>query len=258
MASGGERAAAVPAGVAHGLVFRRLVPYAEGILLQEQLVRARIEERIPDVVLFLEHAPVITLGARSRPGHVLLSPAELDARRIGLCRTSRGGDVTFHGPGQLVMYPILRLGEREADAHGYLRNLEEIAIRTAGDFNVRAFRREGLTGAWTRGGKLAAIGIRFKRWVTFHGMSFNVSPDLSGFSAIVPCGLHGESVTSLRELLGGAAPSVSVVRERMARHFADVCGRPLACSDAPDSAQDLPRAVELLSRILRLKNERCL
>ncbi len=250
MATENENAAAAPGARARGIVFRGLVPYAEGVRLQEELVRARIEERIPDVVLFLEHAPVVTLGMRSRPGHVLLSSAELDARGIGLCRTSRGGDVTFHCPGQLVMYPILRLGEREADAHGYLRNLEEIAIRTACDFNVRAFRRDGLTGAWTQGGKLAAIGIRFKRWVTFHGMSFNVSPDLSGFSAIVPCGLRNEPVTSLRELLGGAAPSVSAVRERMAIHFADVCGRPMLCMDAPDNASNLPGIME------RLKNAR--
>ena len=239
MASNNAHNAMTPAGDALGLFFNRLVPYNEGIRLQEQLVQARIDERIPDVVLFLEHSSVVTLGTRAESGHVLLSLDELTARDIGLFRTSRGGDVTFHGPGQLVMYPILRLGEREADTHGYLRNLEEIAIRTAGDFKAPAFRRTGLTGAWTKRGKLAAIGIRFKRWVTYHGMSFNVSPDLSGFSTIVPCGLHNEPVTSLRELLGNATPPVSEVRERMAFHFSDVCGRLLRCTDAADDSDDL-------------------
>lgn len=234
-----------PAGKgALGLVFHSPVPYDAGVRIQEQLLLARIDERIQDVVLFLEHASVVTMGTRAESGHVLLNSDELKARDIGLCRTSRGGDVTFHGPGQLVMYPILRLGEQEADAHGYLRNLEEIAIRTAGDFNVQSFRREGLTGAWTQRGKLAAIGIRFKRWVTYHGMSFNVSSDLKGFSTIIPCGLHNEPVTSLRELLGDAAPSVSSVCERMACHFSDVCCRPLRCVDVPDGQADLLQFME--------------
>lgn len=203
------------------------VPYPDGVAMQKRLHEARLANQIPDVVLFLEHTPVITLGARGRTQHLLVAPQELAARDIALHHASRGGDVTYHGPGQLVMYPILRLGENEADAHSYLFNLEEIAIRTAADFGVVAFRRSGMNGAWTHRGKIAAIGFRLKRWVTLHGMSFNVAPNLEHFRLIVPCGLHGEAVTSLREILGERCPTVAAVRERMRAHFEAVCGRAL-------------------------------
>lgn len=212
---------------AWAITIEKPLAYDAGVRLQMDLVTARIANTIPDVVLFLEHTSVITLGVRTQDGHVLLPPVELAKRKIALFKSSRGGDVTWHGPGQLVMYPIIRLGEQEADARGYLHNLEEIAIRTAGDFGVKAFRRPGLTGAWTQAGKLAAIGIRLKRWVTFHGMSFNVKPDLAGFSAIVPCGLAGETVTSLEKILGAACPTLAQVREHMGRHFSAVCRREL-------------------------------
>lgn len=207
--------------------FDEPVPYPDGVKLQERLHAARVANRIPDVVLFLEHAPVITLGARGRTQHLLVAPEELAARGIALHHASRGGDVTYHGPGQLVMYPILRLGENEADSHSYLFNLEEIAIRAAADFGVAAFRRSGMNGAWTHRGKIAAIGFRLKRWVTLHGMSFNVAPNLEHFGLIVPCGLHGEAVTSLREILRERCPTLADVRERMRAHFEAVCGRAL-------------------------------
>ncbi len=212
---------------AWAISIRKPIPYDAGVRLQTALVAARIADTIPDTVLFLEHTSVITLGVRAQDSHVLLSDADLKKRQIDLYRSSRGGDATWHGPGQLVMYPIIRLGEQETDAHGYLHNLEEIAIRTAGDFGVAAYRRPGITGAWTPAGKLAAIGIRLKRWVTFHGMSFNVKPDLSGFATIIPCGLVGENVTSLEKLLGAACPTLIQVREHMARHFSAVCRRDL-------------------------------
>lgn len=217
--------------------FQRPVGYAEGVRLQEALVEARIAGRIPDVVLFLEHRPVITLGLRAARDHLLLTERELAARGIEVAATSRGGDVTWHGPGQWVMYPILKLGANEADAHGYLRHLETIALRTAADFGVAAYGRPGLTGAWTAAGKLAAIGIRFKRWVTFHGLSVNVNCALTGFDTIVPCGLHGEPVTSLAALLGAQCPSMDAVRDRMAFHFAAVCRRPLQ-RYTPDAAPE--------------------
>ena len=213
---------------AFAIYFDHPLEYKKVTAIQETLVAARIAEKTPDVVLFLEHEPVITMGVRASERHIMLSTKErANERSIQIVQTSRGGDVTWHGPGQLVMYPIMKLGEKEADAHGYLHNLEEIAIRTAKDFNLSAFRRKGLTGAWTRNGKLAAIGIRLKRWVTFHGMSFNVNPDLSGFEAIIPCGLNGESVTSLDILLEQKCPAIADVRECMARHFSKVCGRHL-------------------------------
>ena len=220
---------------AWAITIEKPIPYDDGVRLQTALVNARIAETIPDTVLFLEHTSVITLGVRAQDNsHVLLSSADLKRRHIDLYRSSRGGDATWHGPGQLVMYPIIRLGEQEADAHGYLHNLEEIAMRTAGDFGVAAYRRAGLTGAWTQAGKLAAIGIRLKRWVTFHGMSFNVKPDLSGFATIVPCGLAGEAVTSLEKLLGAACPTLAEVRAHMQRHFSDVCRRELKCAGLAD------------------------
>lgn len=209
------------------ITFKAPIPYDAGMRLQAALVSARIAGEIPDTVLFLEHPSVITLGVRARLEHVLVGPAELARRKIALCRSSRGGDVTWHGPGQLIMYPIIQLSPSEADPHRYLRNLEEIAIRTAADFGIKAYRRQGLTGAWTASGKLASIGIRLKRAVTFHGLSFNVNPHLDGFAAIKPCGLSGERVTSLKILLGEDCPTMAQVRGALARHFGEVCQRPL-------------------------------
>ena len=201
------------------------LPYAKGVLLQERLHAARLADAIPDTILFVEHTPVVTLGQRGRNEGVRASPARLQELGVDLAQASRGGNVTFHGPGQCVMYPILRLGSHEADAHGYLFNLEEVAIRTAADFGVQAYRREGKNGAWTDDGKIAAIGFRLKRWVTIHGLSFNVNVDLAGFDLIVPCGLAGEKVSSLARLLGPRCPTSAQVRERLAQHFATVCGR---------------------------------
>ena len=212
---------------AWGIFFDSPLAFADGVRIQNEIHKARLADRIPDTVLFLEHSPVVTLGTRGRSNYLLISPEQLAARGIEFAQASRGGDVTYHGPGQLVMYPILKLGEREADSHSYLTNLEEIAIRTAADFGVVAQRRKGMNGAWTDDGKIAAIGFRLKRWITMHGMSLNVSVDLEGFKTIVPCGLQGEPVSSLKKILGDRCPSMEQVRDRMAHHFSDVCGRPL-------------------------------
>lgn len=209
------------------IYYDRPVPYEEAARIQLALHADRLAGRIPDTVLFLEHPPVITLGRRGRDNYLLLAPEEYARRGIEVVRSTRGGDVTFHGPGQLVMYPILKLGSNEADAHGYLWNLEEIAIRTAADFGVASFRREGKSGAWTDAGKIAAIGFQLKRWVTLHGMSFNVDVDLAGFQSIVPCGLVGEPVASLKSILGERCPTVAQVRDSMKTHFEDVSGRKL-------------------------------
>ena len=212
---------------AWGIFFDSPLAFADGVRIQEQLHQARVAGKISDTILFLEHKPVVTLGTRGRTNFLLTSPEQLAARGVDFARASRGGDVTYHGPGQLVMYPILKLGESEADSHSYLENLEEIAIRTAADFGVKAWRRKGMNGAWTDDGKIAAIGFRIRRWITMHGMSFNVSVDLEGFKAIVPCGLQGEPVSSLKKMLGDRCPAVDEVRDRMAYHFSAVCGRPL-------------------------------
>jgi lipoyl(octanoyl) transferase len=207
------------------VIFAAPVPYPEARRFQETLVAARLAGRIPDTVLLLEHPPVITLGIRAIQEHLLLSAAELERRGIALADSPRGGDVTYHAPGQLIVYPVLKLSGSEADVHVFVHNLEELAIRTAARFNVEADRRAGKTGAWTEQGKLAAIGVRFKRWVSSHGMSFNVDLDLAGFNTIVPCGLHGEPVTSLHDLLGGSCPPLEAVRTEMLRHFEAVMNR---------------------------------
>ena len=212
---------------AWGVYFDSPLSFADGMGIQHEIHKARFAGHIPDTILFLEHRPAVTLGARGRSHHLLIAPEQLAARGIEFARASRGGDVTFHGPGQLIMYPILKLGERKPDSHSYLTNLEEMAIRTATDFGVIARRRKGMNGAWADDGKIAAIGFRLKRWITMHGMSFNVSVDLEGFQMIVPCGLQGESVSSLKKILGDRCPSMDRVRDRMAHHFSQVCSRPL-------------------------------
>ena len=209
-------------------------PFEPIATAQMRLAVARCADRIPDTVLFLEHGPVVTLGRRGRTEHLLVSPEILRARGIDFCTASRGGDVTYHGPGQLVIYPVLRLGALGADAHGYLYNLEEIAIRTCADFGVQARRVQGKNGAWTEAGKIAAIGFQLKRGITLHGMSFNVAPDLADFEVIVPCGLEGDPVCSLQSLLGERAPPLADVRERMSTHFEAVCGRRLEAKHPND------------------------
>lgn len=222
--------------------FDKPVPYPQAVRIQEATHAARLRDAVPDTVYLLEHEPVVTLGARGRTEHLKLAPEALQAKGIELVHASRGGDVTYHGPGQAVLYPILRLGDREADAHGYLHNLEEIALRTAADFGVNAWRREGKNGAWTEAGKIAAIGFRLRRWITMHGMSFNVDVDLSGFETIVPCGLVGEPVASLKTLMGSRCPPVREVKEALAGHFEAVCGRRLQRMDATDACPEALRA----------------
>jgi lipoyl(octanoyl) transferase len=180
-----------------------LVPYAEGLRLQGELVAARRAEQITDTLLLLEHPHVITLGSSADEAHVLLGEAERERLGIEVFEVGRGGGVTYHGPGQLVAYPILDLRPLGRDLHEYLRQLEEMLIRAASAFGVPARRREGLTGVWTDMGKLAAIGVRVSSgWITSHGVALNVSSDLSFFEAIVPCGIRGEGVTSLSRELG--------------------------------------------------------
>jgi len=202
---------------------RRLgtIGYQAALDLQAQLVERRKQGLIPDQLLLLEHPPVITLGVRTRNdrSHVLESEAALAARGVGLFETGRGGDVTYHGPGQLVGYPIVDLKPDRCDVHRYVRDLEEVLIRAADAFGVRAGRIEGLTGIWVGDQKLAAIGVRISRWVTSHGFALNVNTDLSHFGLIVPCGITDKGVTSLERLLGHALP-MDEVAETVARQFA--------------------------------------
>jgi len=176
------------------------VRYADALRLQADLVERRRDGRIPDTLVLLEHPHVITLGSGSRAAHVLANARERALLGIELFETGRGGDVTYHGPGQLVGYPILDLKPDRKDVHRYLRDLEEVLIRAVARLGVEAGRREGLTGIWTARGKLAAIGVRVSSgWITSHGFALNVATDLRFFQTIVPCGLEDRAVTSLSE-----------------------------------------------------------
>jgi lipoyl(octanoyl) transferase len=200
-----------------------LVPYADALELQRTLVEQRRAGEIPDQLLLLEHPPVITLGvkARSDRSHVLATPEALEREGVELFETGRGGDVTYHGPGQLVGYPILDLRPDRCDVHRYVRDLEEALIRAAGTFGVAAGRVEGLTGVWVGNEKLAAIGVRISRWITSHGFAFNVNTDLAHFDLIVPCGITGRGVTSLGRLLGRNV-AMAEVEEAVVHAFSDV------------------------------------
>ena len=225
--------------------FNQPVSYQDGLDIQRRILKARQEDRIPDTVLLLQHQPVVTLGNRGRDNYLLKTKEEYTAMGIDLFRAERGGDVTFHGPGQWVIYPIMHLGGSEAGSHGYLFNLEEIALRTLADYGIEGFRRECKSGAWTDAGKIAAIGFRLKKWVSFHGMSFNVSNDLTGFGTIVPCGLEGEPVASLKTILADACPAMEPVGDSLLNHFSKVCKRDL---ERFDLAGEMPAELAELIR----------
>ena len=207
---------------------RRLgvVPYADALKLQKHLVELRKANEIPDQLLLLEHPPVITLGVKTRNdrSHVVATPETLKAEGVEVFESGRGGDVTYHGPGQLVGYPILDLRPDRCDVHQYVRDLEETLIRVAGEFGVTAERLPGLTGVWVGNEKLAAIGVRIARWITSHGFALNVSTNLAHFDLIVPCGIANKGVTSLGRL---ARRSVRMdeVADITAQAFVDVFGR---------------------------------
>jgi lipoyl(octanoyl) transferase len=208
------------------LEVRRLgrVPYAKGLALQQDLVARRRDGAVPDTLLLLEHPHVITLGTSARPEHVLVDERERARRSIELFETGRGGDVTYHGPGQLVGYPILNLKPDRKDLHRYLRDLEEVLIRAVAEFGIGARRVDGLTGVWSPGGKIAAIGVRVSSgWVTSHGFALNVSTDLGYFGTIVPCGIADRDVTSIARETGRSVDLLSAM-EAVERAFAVVFG----------------------------------
>jgi lipoyl(octanoyl) transferase len=207
---------------------RRLgvVPYDEGVAVQQQFVDARRAGAVPDQLLLLQHPPVITLGVKARNdrSHVLATPELLAEQGVAVFESGRGGDVTYHGPGQLVGYPILDLRPDRCDVHRYVRDIEEVLIRTAAHFGVTADRAAGLTGVWVGTNKLAAIGVRIARWITSHGFALNVSTNLEHFGLIVPCGISDRGVTSLERLLGRQIP-IEDVESAVVAAFADVFGR---------------------------------
>ncbi len=199
------------------------VSYADALALQQELVEQRRRGEIGDQLLLLEHPPVITLGVRARNdrGHVLATPARLAELGIDVHETGRGGDVTYHGPGQVVGYPILDLRPDRCDVHEYVRDLEEVLIRAARIFGVEAGRVKGLTGIWVGSEKLAAIGVRISRWITSHGFAFNVNTNLSHFDLIIPCGISDRGVTSLEKLQGHRVP-MAAAEDALAHAFLEV------------------------------------
>jgi lipoyl(octanoyl) transferase len=220
-----------------------LIGYAEAYALQKRIVGARKADAIGDVLLLCEHTPVITQGRNGKREHLLVSENVLQQRNVEFFETSRGGDVTYHGPGQLVGYPILQLGAIRKDVVWYVRMLEEVMIRTTAEFGITAQREEGKTGIWVAGEekeftqssqktqssqsgsiaaeKLGAIGVHISRWVTSHGFAYNVATDLRNFDLIVPCGIVGRKATSLEKLLGRAV-KMEEVAPKLVRHFGDV------------------------------------
>lgn len=208
-------------GAAVALRIRSLgrVPYEAALALQQELRDARLAGTAPDTVLLLEHPDVVTLGRGARAENVHLSDDELRAQGYDVLRTNRGGDVTWHGPGQLIGYPILDLHDHGADVHAYLRRLEGVLIDTLQDFGIAAGRRDGYAGVWLdERRKIASIGIGVRRMVTLHGFALNVCCDLDRFAAIVPCGLEGIQMVSMQSVLGRPV-ALDEVEERAAEQL---------------------------------------
>lgn len=208
------------------------IPYREALELQRRAVAARATDAIGDTIWFVEHEPVLTVGRAGHAENLLASEAALRARGVEVVPIERGGDITYHGPGQIVGYPILALDAIPCgrDLHRYLRDLEEVLIGMLASYGITAGRRPPYTGVWTGDRKVAAIGVAVRRWITFHGFALNVDPDLTHFDWIHPCGIRGLGVTSMRELLGGRAPDRAEVLSRLREGFARVWNRPVVPS----------------------------
>lgn len=218
------------------MLFCRLgtVDYTEAHRLQKELQAKRISGEIGDTVLLLEHPPVLTMGRSAKEQHVLAAPEVLAARGISVHEVGRGGDVTYHGPGQLVAYPIIDLKPDRRDVRKYMWSLEETMIRTCADFGLSATRVEGLNGAWVGDRKVGAVGVRISRWVTMHGLALNANSDLTHFDLIVPCGIQDKKVTSLSAEIGRTVFATDVI-DPLARHFAELYDTDVEWRDAlPD------------------------
>lgn len=224
-----------------------VVPYATAADGQRALVASRKARQVPDLLVLCEHPHVITLGRNARREHLRLAEGELIARGVAVHATNRGGDVTYHGPGQLVGYPIFDLGGLRKDVAWYVRSLEEVLIRVAADFGISANRMPATqarteasgkpcyTGLWVGEEKLAAIGVHISRWVTSHGFAFNVTTDLSYFDLIVPCGIPDKRPTSLARLLGPGRARMQEVKRSVAQHFGEVFERTMEPVDPEES-----------------------
>lgn len=200
-----------------------IVDYIPAYQLQERLVQEHIQDRGSDSLLLLQHNPVITIGRSGGRNNILVSESALAAAGISICEIDRGGDVTYHGPGQLTGYPIINLRHFRKDIHWYLRQLEETVIKVLAEYNIVGERMEGYTGVWVGNEKVAAIGVAIRRWITYHGFALNVHPDMSHFQLITPCGITDKGVTSIAKLLGHRVDMDGVL-DKAASAFAEVFG----------------------------------
>lgn len=196
-------------------------PYKKIWDLQHQIHRMRVNSQINDVLILLQHNHVYTLGKVAKKNHLLLDEKLLIEQGIDLFEIDRGGDITYHGPGQIVGYPIIKLNELYEDVHRYLRELEEVIIRVLNEYNVRAYRIPEYTGVWVNDEKISAIGIKISRWVTMHGFAFNINTDLEFFDKIIPCGIFDKGITSLKKVLGKNV-DLDEVENFLIKHFVDV------------------------------------
>ena len=183
--------------------------------LQKRLQSERISGQIDDQLLLVEHFPVYTLGKNAPREHLLVEESD----KIAIIQTDRGGNITFHGPGQLVVYPILDLNQYKRSVSWYMRELEQLIIDLLAEYDIKAGRKKGLTGTWDKDRKNGALGVRISKWVTMHGFSLNVNPDLNYYQGIIPCGISEYGVTSMADLLGNDIPNMSEIKERLVKHF---------------------------------------
>ena len=213
---------------ARPLEVRRLgvMPYGDALALQRSLVEERRAGRVPDLLILLQHPPVITVGVKGDGGrsNIVVAGERLASLGIEISETGRGGDVTYHGPGQIVGYPIMDLQPDRCDVHRYVRDLEDVMMRVCAEYGVVAARLRGLTGTWIGPDKVGAIGVRISRWITSHGFAFNVNTNLDHFALIVPCGIPDHGVTSL-ELACGRSIPIAEVEGALVRHFGSVFER---------------------------------
>ncbi len=209
------------------------IPYEHGWDFQKRLLKRRAAGEVPDCIITCEHNPVLTMGRGTDRENLLAGAEELENRGVELFEIERGGDITFHGPGQVVLYPIIDLKERGRDTHKYLRDLEQVTIGTLAEFGLKASIREGLTGVWVGDSKLAAIGVAVSKWITYHGIAINVTTDLDCFSLINPCGITAYPVGSVAEQLGHD-PGIDQFRQRIVAQFASHFGYTIEKVDDPD------------------------
>ena len=189
--------------------------YNDAWKLQKKLQSQRISGQIDDQLLLVEHFPVYTLGKNTPREHLLTKESD----NISIIQTDRGGDITFHGPGQLVGYPILDLNQYKRSITWYMRELEQLIIDVLKEYDINAERKKGLTGVWVKGKKIAALGVRISKWVTMHGFSLNINPDLKYYQGIIPCGIKDYGVTSMADLLGNDVPDMSEIKDTLVQHF---------------------------------------